>query len=219
MEIFYTRSSSVSSALIEHALTSLPDKLVKRYRSFHRLQDRINGIAGWLLLMKATATLSGHCSLSRIEYNLWKRPYFSGEADFNISHSGDCVVCAYVESGSVGVDVEQITEIKPREFRQVFSEQEWNLLENSWNVPGLFFRIWTYKEAIMKADGRGLNLEPKTIGWDYHPCIVDGKAWFTKEFILEQDFQVTLAGNEAIEKYVLHQIDIEELFQISQFGR
>ena len=81
---------------------------------------------------------------------------------FNISHGGDRVLLALTHHRPVGVDVEPLR--LPAEYmaisRQQFArdEQEALFAAPPEEHAGLFFRIWTRKEAFIKAHGAGLTL-------------------------------------------------------------
>ncbi len=82
---------------------------------------------------------------------------------FNVAHSNGTIVIALSRNGAVGVDIEAI-------------DERMNVMEVAWHsfTPGecnrlaalispdqrqrAFFRCWTRKEAVAKADGRGLSL-------------------------------------------------------------
>lgn len=77
---------------------------------------------------------------------------------FNLSHGGDWVV--FVRSGHlVGVDVQPIAPYSAKIPQKYFTqeEQDW-LATQEGNQP--FFQLWTGKESLMKADGRGFSLSP-----------------------------------------------------------
>jgi 4'-phosphopantetheinyl transferase len=79
---------------------------------------------------------------------------------FNLAHSLDLALLAVTRSGPVGVDVERIRPLRdvdqlvsrffsPREsaaFQALPAEQK----------PDAFFRLWTRKEAWLKATGEGI---------------------------------------------------------------
>lgn len=80
---------------------------------------------------------------------------------FNVSHSYDHGLLAFASYGRIGVDIEDrhrrpnIDEI----LYSVFSAQEQRLLRQ-YPEPSrrqLFFRLWTYKEALIKATGEGFR--------------------------------------------------------------
>jgi 4'-phosphopantetheinyl transferase len=77
---------------------------------------------------------------------------------FNISHSGQWVVCA-IAHVPVGIDVERIRPVKPGLAERFFTGKEFNILQN---LPELeraekFIELWTLKESFLKAIGRGLT--------------------------------------------------------------
>jgi 4'-phosphopantetheinyl transferase len=102
-------------------------------------------------------------------YGAQGKPYLAGypEVQFNLSHAADTLVVAVARGRRLGIDVEQtIPEGVMNEVRErVSSTPEWALLETldrsareTW-----FSRLWTRKEAYIKADGRGMSLDLKLI--------------------------------------------------------
>jgi 4'-phosphopantetheinyl transferase len=79
---------------------------------------------------------------------------------FNLSHSDDLGLLAVTRMGDVGADIECIRPIEPYVAEEHFSatelEQLKTLTGDAW-LAG-FYRCWTRKEAILKAEGCGLNL-------------------------------------------------------------
>jgi|GEM_PF-4846180 len=81
---------------------------------------------------------------------------------FNLSHSGGIVVIALAKKHEVGVDVE-ISRPMPDALElasRYFTQQEFQLLEEvtESNRGKYFFRLWTAKEACIKAWGQGLSI-------------------------------------------------------------
>lgn len=81
---------------------------------------------------------------------------------FNLSHSGEIVLCAVAWGRDVGVDVERV---KPDIDHAALARRFFSPLENeqlSSLPPALqraaFFATWTRKEAVVKAWGVGLSL-------------------------------------------------------------
>jgi 4'-phosphopantetheinyl transferase len=80
---------------------------------------------------------------------------------FSLSHSASCAIVAIAfDSGEVGVDVEVS---RPRRHldrlaARVMTETEYAAWRTtpSPEQPGAFLRVWTAKEAILKATGHGL---------------------------------------------------------------
>ncbi|MCL6443040.1 MAG: 4'-phosphopantetheinyl transferase superfamily protein [Alicyclobacillus sp.] len=90
--------------------------------------------------------------------------------DFNISHSGDWIVCAVSARGRVGIDVEQILPLEFSTLVHSMSEDERNKLHE---LPPeefitFFYKLWTLKESFVKAVGTGFAFSPSRITFDMH---------------------------------------------------
>ncbi|NTW98908.1 MAG: 4'-phosphopantetheinyl transferase superfamily protein [Geobacteraceae bacterium] len=94
------------------------------------------------------------------------KPYLVDGAEyirFNLSHSGDVMLLAVSANVEVGVDIESMVADRPLKdmARIAFSLRE---QEELFSLPSgdlqtkAFYRIWTRKEACLKACGRGFSL-------------------------------------------------------------
>jgi 4'-phosphopantetheinyl transferase len=88
--------------------------------------------------------------------------YASSALAFNVSHSGDMALFAFVRSRQVGVDVERIrcdfdTSAIARRFFSAPEQSQLAALDPEQRHQA-FFRCWTRKEAYIKAIGEGLSL-------------------------------------------------------------
>ena len=100
----------------------------------------------------------------RFSYRRSGKPYLAqGSTDkslsFNLSHAGCMAVLAFAQGREVGVDVESVDRtVQVRDLsRRFFSPQELAEIESSLSgVTSRFFEVWTRKEAVAKAVGRGL---------------------------------------------------------------
>jgi 4'-phosphopantetheinyl transferase len=83
---------------------------------------------------------------------------------FNLSHSSGVALVALARDREVGIDVEHIerTRIDDALAARVMTTDELELWHTSPEEQRtlLFFRLWTAKEAWVKATGRGLSLDP-----------------------------------------------------------
>jgi 4'-phosphopantetheinyl transferase len=79
---------------------------------------------------------------------------------FNLSHSRSIALLAVAQSQPVGVDVEDVRPIEPEVADTHFSARERSQLSELQGEAWLtgFYRCWTRKEAILKAEGLGLSL-------------------------------------------------------------
>jgi 4'-phosphopantetheinyl transferase len=89
-------------------------------------------------------------------------PHDDSHVCFNVAHSGDVGLLAFVRRREVGVDVEHIRQDIEVEAiaRRFFSSDEQKQLAAVSPVDKIsaFFRCWTRKEAYIKAKGEGLSL-------------------------------------------------------------
>lgn len=88
------------------------------------------------------------------------KPYLEGNSlHFNLSHSGNIVVCA-VSDREVGVDVQESVPVSHEKlWERFFEEREKVLLrgcESDEEREALFYRLWVQKEAYGKLTGEGI---------------------------------------------------------------
>ena len=78
---------------------------------------------------------------------------------FNLSHSGDLAALAVSGCGAVGIDVEQLRPVGTEIGQRFFTDNENAILARMRGRRRVetFFRCWTRKEALVKANGRGLT--------------------------------------------------------------
>jgi len=83
---------------------------------------------------------------------------------FNLSHSGSVIVVAVTDDREVGVDVERVDprldiDVITRRFLSTSERAHLHALSGVERRVS-FFRLWTAREACLKAAGRGLGLAP-----------------------------------------------------------
>ena len=96
------------------------------------------------------------------------KPYFSGhpEMRFNISHSGNLVVCA-VSDYEIGIDVQEKERMNTdRIAKKVMSPGEYEKYLASTARQDYFYRIWVMKESYVKWTGDGITRELQCLPMD-----------------------------------------------------
>jgi 4'-phosphopantetheinyl transferase len=84
-----------------------------------------------------------------------------GDVRFNLAHSGNLALVAVTRGCEIGVDVELVRpidhahEIAARNFHA--AEQAAIRVATAAELPAIFMRLWTRKEAVLKALGTGLG--------------------------------------------------------------
>lgn len=99
-------------------------------------------------------------------YTAQGKPYLVDESIcFSISHTDHAGVLALSKSGTLGVDIEDST--RQVDYlslaKTIFTKEEQLYLKNAENLGLAFFSCWTRKEAFIKAEGSGLNIDLKTL--------------------------------------------------------
>ena len=88
------------------------------------------------------------------------KPYLKGESElfFNISHSGNYLVCAFSDR-EVGVDIEKRKEARMKVANRFFHpvEVENLMQEDQEGRDRLFYDLWAIKESFLKYIGTGLT--------------------------------------------------------------
>ena len=85
---------------------------------------------------------------------------------FNLSHSGGVALVALGGTDPVGIDVEAVVNLPEIESvaRHCFTEAERALIAGSADQQlQAFFRLWTRKEAALKALGSGFSVPPASV--------------------------------------------------------
>lgn len=140
----------------------------ERAARFHRAQDRTRFVVARGFLRELLGKyLDADPARLVFETGVAGKPVLAGRGrepavlSFNLAHSGDLVLCAVATGRQVGVDVERIKDnLDVLEFaRSQFAGEEIAELE-AWPEAErreAFFRVWTRKEAFLKARGDGLG--------------------------------------------------------------
>ena len=85
---------------------------------------------------------------------------------FNLSHSGEWVALAVSTKNDVGIDIEFERDFDTDAIVQrVCSKHEMEIYRHSDSPPKCFLCLWTQKEAVSKACGRGIS-----VGLESIPC-------------------------------------------------
>jgi 4'-phosphopantetheinyl transferase len=158
--LYASFDTPLSEARWQYYISQVPLSLQNKILSYHRWQDRHAGLFGKLLLSQGL-TLYGYSadSLNHLSYTEFGRPYLDNSSiDFNISHSGDYVVCAITAQGRIGIDIEKIKPIDLSGFERYMTSSEWKSIRESAEPYHTFYSYWTKKESAMKAYGFGLSV-------------------------------------------------------------
>ncbi len=162
MHLGFVNSAAFASP--ERLLNFLSREERERADRFRFDEDRRTYIVGRGLLRVELAKRLG-CNPSHVElgYGEHGKPYLlkvSG-LEFNLAHSRSWIFIGLASGRAIGVDLESYSERTDQDAiaRRCFHPEEtrWMMRERPVR-PLAFYEIWTCKEAIMKACGRGISL-------------------------------------------------------------
>jgi len=196
VDIYYTKIQNSLIKGYQDYVEYLPEKLISRNKRYVRWQDKTANILGKFLLIEWLS--SNHYDpniLKEIESTKYGRPYLPLDIDFNISHSGDYVICAVSKDLKLGVDIEEVKNIDINSFKSVFTKDEYRLILESSDRISAFYKLWTIKESVIKAEGKGLSIPLKEIMIlpDGYTSSIDDNKWFLKELNLDGNYLSYLA--------------------------
>lgn len=113
--------------------------------------DKMRSLAGLILLYRGAYKLYKKSQFN-ITFNEHGKP-LCDFCFFSISHSGERVVCAFSDN-PIGVDIQKLSDIKPREKYKFFNEKEnFYVNQNSNLLSKRYIEIFTKKEAAIKMLG------------------------------------------------------------------
>ncbi|MEP7250933.1 MAG: 4'-phosphopantetheinyl transferase superfamily protein [Ginsengibacter sp.] len=90
-------------------------------------------------------------------------------------------MCAISLGNKVGIDVEEIREIPVSDFDREFSKMEMEFISNSADPIREFYKLWTQKEAFLKAIGSGLYVPLNLVSVIDNIIKWDETKWFLTE--------------------------------------
>lgn len=131
---------------------------VKKFKFF---DDKKRSVYGELILRYALIHDLGIKNKEIIiDVDINGKPYLkeSEHIFFNISHSGEYVVCA-IDFHPIGVDVEFIGNADVAVAKRAFTLNEYKqIFSGNGNANTLFYQFWTLKESYVKYKGEGLRI-------------------------------------------------------------
>lgn len=165
-------------------MEELPDERRKKILAAKQKQKRLQSLGAGLLLNHVFHKHGISVDTLRADEN--GKPIAEGIC-FNLSHSGDYVICAVSEK-PVGCDIEKIKEAPTQVEKRAFSPDENAYLKqfsgDAYNRE--FFRLWTKKESFLKMKGIGIRVPLRTL--EMAEC-------YFKEYEIS-GYQVTVCAEE-----------------------
>lgn len=175
----------------------MPHRFEKAFR-YRREKDRLLSLGAGLLLMNVL----GIRDESVIRYGDHGKPFVPGMHAFSLSHSGSFCILASGGAENIGADIEEINERHTSVAPEVFTERELAWMREK-DPTERFFRLWTWKESVMKAAGMGLGLAPRSFEVlpfaENKPALVMDRLWYPWEDRIE-NCRISVCADEPVER-------------------
>jgi len=212
IHILYAKiSQDIPEEVYKRSLIVLPDTLRDKHFRYKRWQDRASNLYSKILLLRGLEKCGyDDVSLVNLHYTEFARPFLPGTVDFNISHSGEYILCAVADGSRVGIDIEEIKPVDFSDFTDLMSRDQWQSIRESSNPLKAFFTFWAIKESIIKADGRGLSIPLNDIIITKNTAFYDTK-WHLKELQIDEGYCTSLATDHENPRINLDFVDLARL--------
>lgn len=199
----------------------------EKIKRFHRKEDAWRTLLADLMIRtKVCADLSIINREIEFVTNEYGKPSLKNypEYHFNISHSGNWIVCA-TGNCPLGIDIEYIQPIDLDVAKRFFSQDEYEDLMrvDSINRLSYFYELWTLKESYIKAVGEGLHLPLNSF---YCRVCKDGtiqtgsniNGWFFKQYSIDKSYKMSVCAGEGIFSKEIKVISPDELYNRLAFS-
>ncbi len=212
--VYFHRIRNVQRDAFYGVNDELVSKLKKSSEKYRQLADRNRFVSGRLLIRHAL-TQHGfeNVSLSDMLYSDYLKPYFDLPFYFNLSHSGEYVILAVSLISNVGCDIEfHNPDLNFSEFNSFFTDDELSSILTSPLPVKSFFDLWTIKESLLKADGRGMHFPPKSLRLHNDYGFVGNKKIFFRCAELAEQYSTAIACTENFDSVQF--VEVVDIIQV-----
>lgn len=198
--LWFAAPSELDAADLRWAESVLDAQETVRADSFLSTEQRKVYVVAHGLLRRVLSSVCTPVSPEawKFEHDEHGRPHIAlpqhNTLDFNLSHAKGLVACSISTHGRVGVDVEDCerkTDVR-RIARRFFHPEEYEAMAGLSVVAQRqrFFTLWTIKEAVAKADGRGVAITLNRFSVHFDDAAMPHIRWKHDE-AGQQDWQIT----------------------------
>lgn len=192
-ELYIAGVDELPAEDFDNLINHISDYRKAKIESYELEQDKKLCLLSTLLLNRALKKYGLNEKNMEYATNAYGKPYFinAKELHFSISHSGDYAMVVMSDK-EIGCDIQQIKDVNLRIADRFFTADEREYVKNTDD----FFRIWTLKESLIKAVGKGLAMPLNSftvegLNTDKPYCEYKGKIYrFTERNSLNGYFSV-----------------------------
>jgi 4'-phosphopantetheinyl transferase len=208
IDLWYLNTKNVREEDVITLQKILPQKMINEIIRFRNHEDRRLKLFGKLMVKKYYENKRLEFQWSEWHLSAEGKPYYNnGNKKFSISHSGNYVIVAFSDQ-ETGADIERLANFDIMSVLSYLHPKEKEYIENASDSENAFFKIWTRKEAYLKAIGKGI-----IDGLNNENCLQDQltqkEKWYLHSISIISNYQIALCT-----KIPNCQINIHELFPV-----
>lgn len=194
LTIFYTCADQYSPSFCNEFLAHCPHFIQKKINQYQDKNKRESRILGQYLLHRWI----DHYQINKADFfeKLQQQPFSSSVAGyfFSLSYTSGYAFCAMLPGTETGIDAEKMIPIDISVMKSYFASEEWQAIIEADDPQRTFYRLWTQKEALLKASGQNLKTTllaevpalPETL-------FFNGRIFHTRSCILFPDIMLHMA--------------------------
>ncbi len=210
----------------QRLLASLPAFRREKAEKLINQKARYESMAAALLVRKVLGLSEEEFQSCREEKGPMGKPLLYGADEkklplFNLSHSVGYLALAISnqEDMPVGIDLETKDDKELRVSRRMFTQMEYEWIQNAANPQKEFRRVWTEKESFLKCTGQGISVKLSSFHVNRDSGKVEsdgytfqdspfGKEYFVKTFFAEDEsFAMSVCCQKKDFTFKMHEVN------------
>ncbi len=206
--LLYTDISTLTGEAIKHHYESMPSIIKQQLDEFTNRPAMWPSLCGKVLLRRIFEEIAPQQSLADIRYTELGKPVVDNNCSFNISHTGHLVMCAGMQGGLIGVDVEETHAVDINLYREYFTNEEWNTIASSESPIHVLYRMWVRKEAVLKAAGVGVLYPLMRLNVSLNELQYLEHKYHLHDLMIKAGYAAAIATDIPVENIKMKEIDL-----------
>lgn len=162
--VVFDRMDECSEAEVQRMLPLVSVARLEQALRYKHTFGQFCCLKSWLMLQAMSGErmsgerMSGEWMSGEWKYNEHGKPYIPNGPEFSISHCKEGIAVA-IDEKPIGIDIEAIRHAEEELVRRVMNTDEQDKVHfgsNKQEQARIFTRLWTQKEALVKAQGVGI---------------------------------------------------------------
>lgn len=222
MDIYAVKiENRISRSVFDRLFSYMSSEKKERCKRFLKVEDAERMLVADILVRYYMLGKLG-CKNEELlfEKSLYGKPFLKNASDrhFNVSHSGEWVIAGF-DQNEIGVDVQKIQPFDLGIAERFFSKREYQdlMMLSGPSRNKHFFDLWVLKESYIKAVGKGLSIELKTIRFNIKENGVgfetenQNKNFYFKQYDIDPMYKTAICAKHGNFPKTIRRIGIDEM--------